>query len=110
LGPRAARRLVADVMPHPAGARREQRDVGAALALHLELVVLDAFAQLIVCDVERALDRLMVRILRELGLLPLAIFSELFRRRRVMSVAIDDHRSSRLPVCEAALRGFAERT
>src|SRR5690606_18432064 len=97
LGPRAARRLVADVVPHPARTRREQRDVGAPLPLELELIPLDAFPELIVADVQRALDRLMVRILRKLGLLLLAILAELLRSGRVMSVAIDDHRSSRLP-------------
>src|SRR5690606_24845941 len=100
LGPRPARRLVADVVPHPARARREQRDVRAALPLQLELRPLHALPKLIVADVQRALDRLMVRVFRELGLLLLTILAELLRRGGVMAVAIDDHRSSRLPVCE----------
>ena len=39
LGPFAADALVADVVAHAGGARREDRQIGAALALELELVV-----------------------------------------------------------------------
>src|SRR5690606_14293739 len=85
------------------------RDVGAALPLKLQLRAFDALAKLIVADRERALDRLMVRVLRELGLLLLAVLAELLRRGRIVSVTIDDHRSFRLPV-SGALRGRAERT
>ena len=46
----AAGRLVADVMRHRRGARREDRQVGAALALQLQLVLFDALADLIVAD------------------------------------------------------------
>ena len=78
-------------MTHPARARAEDRDVGAALALQLQLRVLDALAQLVVADLERALLRLMLRILLEIRLLLVAIVAELLRRRRVVPVAIDDH-------------------
>src|SRR6185503_13021935 len=91
LGPRFARRRVAEVMTHPARARAEDRDVRAALALQLELRALHARAQLIVADRERALLRLMLRIRLELGFLPVAIVAELLRRRRVVAVAVDDH-------------------
>src|SRR5690606_752962 len=101
LGPRLARRLVADVMSHPARTRGKQRHVGAALALQLELGAFDALPQLIVADVQGALHCPSVRVTRELGLLPLAILAELLRRSRVVSVAIDDHRSSGLHVCES---------
>jgi hypothetical protein len=40
---------------HPHCARREDRQVGAALALDLELRALEAFADLVVADRERAL-------------------------------------------------------
>ena len=44
-GPRRARLESADVVRHEAGARREDRQVGAALAHQLQLVLLDALAQ-----------------------------------------------------------------
>ena len=93
LRPRFARRRVAEVMTHPARARAEDRDVGAALALQLQLRALDALAQLVVADFQRALLRLMLRILLEIRFLLVAIVAELFRRRRVVAVAIDDHGS-----------------
>src|ERR1700728_4506354 len=40
--------LVADVMAHAGSARREDSQVGAALALQSELILLNAFADLIV--------------------------------------------------------------
>ncbi len=91
LRPSFARRRIADVMAHPARAWAKDRDVGAPLSLELELRVLDALAQLVVADFQRALLRLMLRILLEVRLLLLAIVAELFRRRRVVAVAIDDH-------------------
>ena len=93
LRPRFARRRIADVMAHPARAWAKDRDVRAALSLELELRALDALAQLVVADFQRALLRLMLRILLEVRLLLLAIVAELFRRRRVVAVAIDDHGS-----------------
>ena len=48
--PFEARRRVADVVRHHARARREDRDVGAALALHLELRAFEARADLVVAD------------------------------------------------------------
>ena len=57
LGPVPARGLVADVMTHGAGARREDRHVGAARALQLELRVLETVADLVVADGDAALRR-----------------------------------------------------
>ena len=57
LGPVPAGGLVADVMPHGAGARREDRDVGATRALQLELRILEAVADLVVADRDAALRR-----------------------------------------------------
>jgi hypothetical protein len=54
LRPFQAHALVADVMAHAGSARREDRDIGAALALQLELVLLDAFADFVVGDFQRA--------------------------------------------------------
>ena len=51
-GPLRGRRLVAEVMRHAGGARREDGEVGAALALELELRALQALADLIVADAE----------------------------------------------------------
>ena len=64
-------------MRHGGGARREDRDVGAAIALELELR-LHALAQLVVGDVDRALDGGTRRILQP-GNLRVAKRLQLFR-------------------------------
>jgi hypothetical protein len=51
--PFAARCFVADVMRHEARARGKNREIGSALALHLELRVLEARPNLVVGDSER---------------------------------------------------------
>ena len=79
------------MVPHPARARAEDRDVRAALALQLELRAFYARAQLVVGDLQRAFLRLVLRVFLEIRFLLVAILAELFRRRRVMAVAIDDH-------------------
>ena len=61
--PVQARGRVADVMRHRRRARREDRDVGAAIVLELELR-LHALAQLIVADLKRAARRRGRRILQ----------------------------------------------
>ena len=53
--PVQAGRRVADVVRHRRRARREDRDVGAALALQLQLRALEALADLVVADVDGAL-------------------------------------------------------
>ena len=55
LRPVQARGRIADVVGHRRGARREDRDVGAALALKLQLRVLQALTNLVVADVDGAL-------------------------------------------------------
>ena len=90
LRPRAARRGVADVVRHPRRPRREDREIGAALALQLELRALEARAHLVVADLERALRRRRAAALerRDLRLAP---GLELARRGGVVAVAVDDH-------------------
>jgi hypothetical protein len=78
-------------MPHPARARAEDRDVGAAFALQLQLCAFDALPQLVITDLQRAFLRLVLRILFQICFLLIAVVAELFRRRRVMAVTIDDH-------------------
>ncbi len=110
--PLAARRLVADVVRHEARARREDRDVGPALALHLELRVLEALADLVVADDELGALRRLRRVV-ERGDLPLAPRLELRGCGRVVAVAVDDHRSSSLArfvfACRFAREGGAPR-
>src|SRR5207237_10548545 len=47
-GPGFAGAGIAKVVAHAGGARREDRQIGAALALHLELAALDRLADLVV--------------------------------------------------------------
>src|SRR5689334_25206334 len=54
LRPFEAHALVADMVAHAGGARREDGQIGAALALQLELVLLDALADLVVRYLERS--------------------------------------------------------
>src|SRR5262249_48845879 len=91
LRPRLARRRVAEMVAHPARTRAEDRDVRAALALQLQLRALDALAQLVVADLDLALDGLSLRVLFEVRLLLVAIVPERFRRGGVVAVAVDDH-------------------
>jgi hypothetical protein len=53
LRPFEAHALVADVMAHAGSARREDRDIGAALALQLELRAFEAVPDLVVGDFQR---------------------------------------------------------
>src|ERR1700744_5619596 len=89
-GPALARGLIADIVGHGGGARREYRDIGAARALQLQLRILQAVANLIVGDfflrIERHIEAgFQARDLRIAKLLQLA------RSRRVVTVAVDDH-------------------
>ena len=93
-GPVPGRVLVADVVAHPARPRREDRDVGAALALQAQLVGLDALADLVVGHVDRAeltdvggisLDRCHLRV---------PPCADCRRCRGVVTVAVDDHRAT----------------
>src|SRR5439155_23913366 len=87
-GPRFARRRVAEVMAHPGGARRKDRQVGAALALHLELAALDALADLVVADRRPRRRRPALAVGGDLLAAPALVLA---RGGRVVAVAIDDH-------------------
>ncbi len=93
--PLEARGFVADVVRHEARPRREERDVGAALALHPELRALEALPDLVVADDERGAGGRLARV-ADRGDLLLAPGLERRRRRRVVSVTVDDHRSFRV--------------
>ena len=81
-------------MTHPARTRREYRRIGAPLVLQLELCSLEAFTQLVVANTDCTLDRPVIRILLEIRFLLLSILSELIRRSRIVTVAIDNHAGS----------------
>ena len=92
LGPFPADALVADVVAHAGGARREDREVGAALALKLELVGLDAFPDLVVGHLQARAGRhrrLVLGVGRR-GLI-LAEAVQVLRLGRVVAVTVDDH-------------------
>src|SRR5213594_1961367 len=94
LRPVQARGRVADVVPHAGGPRREDRHVGPALALELELGLVDRLPDLIIADADGAL-RAGARGLLELRDLLLPIGLELLRCRRAVAVTIDDHEALR---------------
>ena len=90
LRPFQADAVVADMVAHAGGARREDRDVGAALALQLELGAFHALADFVVADLQRRFRRHRRLVLDRLGLL-LAAPVQVFRLGRVVAVAIDNH-------------------
>ncbi len=94
LRPLQAQPGVTDVMRHAGGARREDRQAGAALALQLELRALHARADLVVADLERGARRFLRRVL-DAGDLGLAEIVQLLRFGRVVAVTVDDHDASR---------------
>src|SRR5436309_229139 len=94
LRPVQARGRVADVVPHAGGPRREDRHVGPALALELELGLVDRLPDLISADADGAL-RAGARGVLQLRDLLLPIGLELLRCRRVVAVTIDDHEALR---------------
>ena len=103
LRPFEADALVADVMPHAGGARREDRQIGAALALQLELVLLDALADFVVGHLQRRARRhrrLVLGVGRR-GLL-LAEALQVLGLGGVVAVAVDDHDNSRFRGCGMA--------
>src|SRR5262249_7570613 len=79
-----------NVVAHAHGARREDRDVGAAVLLQAELVLLDALADLVVGDFQRRLRRLLRGVLDIVDLV-LAPAQQVLGFGRVMAVTIDDH-------------------
>ena len=82
---------VADMVTHPAGARREHGDIGAALLLDTKLVGLDAFTDLVITDHHHAFAADMGRIGGNRILLCVAPGGNAWRRGGVMTVAINDH-------------------
>ena len=83
-------RLVADVMAHAGGARREDRDVGAAFLLQADLVLLQALADLVVRHLQAGARRQRGLALDRLGLV-LAEAVQVLGLGRVVAVAVDDH-------------------
>src|SRR5208282_692353 len=72
------------------GARRKDRQVGAALALHSELAVLDRRADLVVAHPRARRRWLAGPVRRDLFVAPALVLA---RGGRVVTVAIDDHRA-----------------
>ena len=83
-------REITDVMAHAGGARRENREVGAALLLELELSALDALANLVIGHFQARARRQRRLILNRFGLV-LAEAMQVLGLGRVVAVAIDDH-------------------
>src|SRR5262249_30212469 len=87
-GPGFARRRVAEMMAHAGGARREDRQIGTAIALELELTAGDRFADLVVGHHRARRRRLARRVRRNLLAAPPLLLT---RSGRVVAVAVDDH-------------------
>ena len=81
---------ISDMVTHAHGARGEDGQIRAALALELELRPFEAFADLVIAHLERGLGRLLWGILEILHLL-LAPAQEVLRFGRVVAVTINDH-------------------
>src|SRR5581483_6378758 len=92
LGPVAADQLAPEVVSHSGGLGREDRQIGAALALLLDLAVLQAGLDLLIADVQLALSRP-----AEIGDLVGAIGAQGKRGGRVVAVDVDDHAPYLLP-------------
>src|SRR5205809_5438721 len=90
LGPMLGRGFRAEVVSHGAGAGGEERHVGTALALELELRPFEALADLVVADVDGAFDRDIPGLFQRRQL-ALSVGLHLAGNRRVVSVAIKDH-------------------
>src|SRR6476660_9483569 len=92
LRPFEAHALVADVVAHAGGARRENGQIGAALALQLELILLDALTNLVVRYFQRSARR-QQRLVLGVGSrgLFLAEAVQVLGFGGVVAVAIDDH-------------------
>src|SRR5580765_2492295 len=90
LGPVPARGFVADVVGPGRRPWRENRDVGAALALQFQLCAFETFSNLIVRDVDFAF-RWNSRLVAECRNLVVAIRLQFFGCSCVVAVAIDDH-------------------
>src|SRR3954468_20453651 len=82
--------FVADMVAHAGGPRREDRDVGAALALQLELRAFHALADFVIAHLQRRFRGHRRLVLDRFGLV-LAKPVQVFRLGRVVAVAINDH-------------------
>jgi hypothetical protein len=92
LRPFEADAFVADMVAHAGGARRENGQIGAALALQLELVLFDAFANFVVGNLQRGPCGQRRLVLGNSGRsLFLAEAMKILGLGGVMAVAIDDH-------------------
>src|SRR5260370_25574920 len=87
-GPCFAGRGVAEMMAHASRARREYREIGAALALDPQLTARNRLADFVVAHAGPWRRRLLVRVRLDLLLAPLLV---LRGRRRIMTVTVDDH-------------------
>ena len=94
LGPVAANQLRPEVVPHRGRLRREDGQVGAALALLLDLAILQTGADLLVADVHRTLRRP-----AEVADLVGAIGAQGRRGGGVVAVDVDNHAPRLLPGC-----------
>ena len=82
---------IADMVAHPAGARRKDGDIRAAFLLHAKLVGLYALADFIITDRHHALAADMVRVGGNGVLLRVTPGGDTWRCGGVMTVAINDH-------------------
>src|SRR5262249_4770456 len=82
--------VVADMVAHTHGARREDGEIRAALALQLELRAFEALADFVVGHLQRRLRRLLGGLLDVVDLV-LAPAQQVLGLGRVVAVAIDDH-------------------
>ena len=90
LGPIQAGGRSADVVGHRGGARREDCQVGTALALEFKLRVFEAVADLIVTDFKSGSGGRLRGVVRSSDL-ALAVTLQFARSGGVVSVAIDNH-------------------
>src|SRR5690606_11581727 len=100
----------ADVVAHPARTGREQGQIDPALTLEPKLVGFEAFAQLVVGDVERALLADVGRIVGDGCLLGVAVPPQLWRGGRVVAVAVDDHAGAPPAVTSCSARNASVRS
>ncbi len=83
-------RLIADVVRHGRGTRREDRQISTALTLQLQLRTFEAAAYLLIADIELAHIRGPART-TDGGELRITEGLQLCRSRGVVAVAVDDH-------------------
>src|ERR1700678_4188158 len=93
-------------MTHPGGARGEDREIGTTLFLQLELISLDAAADLVIGNPTRCgLRQARVLEARDLGLAKPLLRG---RRGRVVAVTVDDHAVSTISFPFQQLGSFSD--